>query len=566
MGGIIKEVMLENFMSYRYARVPLSEGVNLIVGPNGSGKSTILLAISVALGQTYTERGRKLSDLIRRGQHFARVTVVIDNRPSGRGRPLPFRSDEVYISRYIREDGQYWHEVNGRVRSKAQIKSYLIRMGLDPDNLLIVMHQNMVEELAYLSPQRRLLLVEEAVGIGQYRLKILEAIRELETAMSEEEKAKEMLKRADQTMKYWEEMYSKFLKRRELEERLKHLRIELAWAHVEEREAKAEEIRRRIEEVEEEIRKVEVSLNELRERERNLMGDIDRLERELERRELKRGLRMLRERWMEYASTLAERRVEEFRLDLLRRERAELGGELKRAERKVREAVERASELGERLEARRVEEIEEEIREVELSLAALGKIPPRVEEAYSKYREVYSQLKERAEQVMENRRRLGEELERRKELWRKKVEEVVSEVNELYREFISRLGGEGEIRLVNMDDLEEAGLEIYSDFTGLGLTPLDPYRHSGGERSVTVMCFFLALQKYVRSPFRAVDEFDVHMDPRNREEILSIIFELAREGGQYVVITPTPPFRMPEEANVIVVQKVKGASATGGAT
>ncbi len=67
MAGRIKEVILENFMSYRYARVHLEDGVNLIVGPNGSGKSTILLAISIALGQTYTER-RRLGDLIRRGR------------------------------------------------------------------------------------------------------------------------------------------------------------------------------------------------------------------------------------------------------------------------------------------------------------------------------------------------------------------------------------------------------------------------------------------------------------------------------------------------------------------
>ncbi len=65
MAGIIKEVILENFMSYRYARAHLEDGVNLITGPDGSGKSTILLAISIAPGQTCTER-RRLGDLIRR--------------------------------------------------------------------------------------------------------------------------------------------------------------------------------------------------------------------------------------------------------------------------------------------------------------------------------------------------------------------------------------------------------------------------------------------------------------------------------------------------------------------
>ena len=78
MPAMLREVILEDFMSYRYARIPFKPGLNIITGPNGSGKSSILLGISVALGQTYTERGRRLSDLIRRGKSIARVTVVLD--------------------------------------------------------------------------------------------------------------------------------------------------------------------------------------------------------------------------------------------------------------------------------------------------------------------------------------------------------------------------------------------------------------------------------------------------------------------------------------------------------
>ncbi len=72
---LIQEVILENFMSYEYARIPFKPGVNVVCGPNGAGKSSILLGISVALGQSYTERSRKLSDLIRWGKDQARVTL-----------------------------------------------------------------------------------------------------------------------------------------------------------------------------------------------------------------------------------------------------------------------------------------------------------------------------------------------------------------------------------------------------------------------------------------------------------------------------------------------------------
>jgi DNA repair exonuclease SbcCD ATPase subunit len=43
---LIQELIVENFMSYEYARVPFKQGVNVIGGPNGAGKSSLLLAIS----------------------------------------------------------------------------------------------------------------------------------------------------------------------------------------------------------------------------------------------------------------------------------------------------------------------------------------------------------------------------------------------------------------------------------------------------------------------------------------------------------------------------------------
>ena len=96
---LIQEVILENFMSYEYARVPFKQGVNIIGGPNGAGKSSLLLAISVGLGQTYTERSRKLSDLIRWGKDQARVTLILDNSKQGNKRPVSkYSKDQLFLT------------------------------------------------------------------------------------------------------------------------------------------------------------------------------------------------------------------------------------------------------------------------------------------------------------------------------------------------------------------------------------------------------------------------------------------------------------------------------------
>nr|NIW11083.1 AAA family ATPase [Gammaproteobacteria bacterium] len=129
---LIQEVILENFMSYEYARIPFKPGVNVVCGPNGAGKSSILLGISVALGQSYTERSRKLSDLIRWGKDQARVTLILDNSRKGKRRPIQkFNKDQIFLTRILRGDGKYWYELENRAATKQEVKRLLSKLGVD---------------------------------------------------------------------------------------------------------------------------------------------------------------------------------------------------------------------------------------------------------------------------------------------------------------------------------------------------------------------------------------------------------------------------------------------------
>lgn len=560
---LIKEVILENFMSYRYARVSLGPGVNVVVGPNGAGKSSLLLAISVALGQSYTERGRRLGDLVRHGEDMARVTLVVSNEPRGGRRPFPrFRSDEIYLTRYLRRDGTYWYEANGRPITKTELQRCLSRIGLNPENMLIIMHQGLVEEFVFLSPQERLRVVEDAVGLGAFRRGVLAAMKELGEVVEAEKKARELLRKVEETLEYWEEQYSRYVKLAELQRRLEDLRRELAWARVRDRERQLEEASSRLREVEDVIRRLSGKIRTLRSRAGELLGEADRLEKSVLKGEAER-VRDLKVTLLEYAETLAEVRVSEYVLEALGEERREIEKEVRKLRRKLEEEVGEAEALGPRVDTERhVAEIEEDIRDVELSIAALGEVPREVVDAYERYKEEYDLVRRRAEEAARNRERAQRELEHRKSLWRSKIEEVVEEVNRAYAEYLARLGGVGEVRLVNADDIEQAGLLVTVGFKGASPTELNPYTQSGGERTTAVMCFLLALQDRVRSPFRALDEFEVHMDPRNREAVLRLIFEIAERnrGVQYLVITPQPIEPLPEGATLIVVQKVKGVS------
>lgn len=233
LSPIIEEVTLENFMSYEYAKIPFKPGLNIICGPNGAGKSSILLAISVALGQAYTERARKLSDLIRRGKNIARVTVTFNSaHREGEGPPTKRRSGKFVISRYIKKDGTYWYEVNFNPKSKEEVSSLLTGFGIDPNNLLIIMHQGMLEDFVTTTPPLKLKMVEDAVGFREYREKILEAQNKLTKLLSEEASIASLLENAEQTLNHWKEEYERYLRKKELLTRRDFLERELAWSQV----------------------------------------------------------------------------------------------------------------------------------------------------------------------------------------------------------------------------------------------------------------------------------------------------------------------------------------------
>jgi chromosome segregation protein len=134
-------------------------------------------------------------------------------------------------------------------------------------------------------------------------------------------------------------------------------------------------------------------------------------------------------------------------------------------------------------------------------------------------------------------------------------------VNLEYQKILAQAQAVGEVNLVNGHDMEAAGLEIMVGFKGGKPVALDAYTQSGGERTTATMSFLLALQHHVRSPLRAVDEYDIHMDPKNREIIAKMLISTVKDANaQYIVITPSQVTFAKEEANIITVQSIEGRS------
>jgi chromosome segregation protein len=224
--------------------------------------------------------------------------------------------------------------------------------------------------------------------------------------------------------------------------------------------------------------------------------------------------------------------------------------------------IKRAEEVGPRIAAlKSIDEVLDEMRLTEGYIAALADVSEDIEKMYESYSKLYLELKEKAQLVAENREKALVEVKTRMEAWHIVLHNLLNQVNVQYQTVLASTQAEGEVRLLNDRDIEAAGLQILVGFKGARPVPLDAYTQSGGERSTATMMFLLALQQHVRSAFRAVDEYDIHMDPKNREIIARMIISAIKgSDAQYLVITPSQITFAEQGVHVITVQNIEGTS------
>jgi chromosome segregation ATPase len=576
----------------------------------------------------------------------------------------------------LRRDGKYWFELENTAANKADVNRLLSKFEVDPENMLIIMHQNMVEQFTVLSTQEKLRMVEAAVGFESYRKNVLKAQKKLSRILSQGDSVGKLLESAQQTLSYWREQYDRYQQKKQLRIKRRFLERELAWAEVlkrekivaklkeqnQERQNKISKIENETEAIADQIdmfqNKLEHSKTALRslfedrlalERERakleltastadqalketeswieshhkgmkKVLDNIKSLETSIREKtnpmdlrpqldEIKASYDTLEDAWtqrfnlrsaslkksvenskeqltklglqisnikdkadsldLEIETTTTEVLDHKISLALLQYQKENLTKTMKRLDKELRlalvdldEYVKRAEKIGPRLvPMKNTMDILEELRVTDGHLAALADVSEDIERMYESYSKLYLELKEKARLVAENREKALKEVKARMDTWRTVIHNLLYHVNLKYRKILSEAYAVGEVKLTNELDIEDAGLEIFVGFKGGNPVPLNAYTQSGGERSTATITFLLALQQHVHSPFRAVDEYDVHMDPKNREIIANLIVSsVTGLDTQYLAITPSQLTFTGKDIHLITVQNVEGAS------
>lgn len=621
---MIRGIELRNFMSYEHAYVPLSPGLNLICGPNGSGKSSILVGISLVLGQAHTERSRRLSDLIRWGQPEARISLILDNEIGDGKRLFPHRrEDRVSVTRVLRSSGSYFYLVEGHPVTKVEVREAFEKLGIFPDNMLIIMHQMMVHRFASVSPQEKLRMLEEAVGFHGYRDDVLEALGRLRETGQEARTLEAVLQSTEQSYEFWRREFERYQRKKALEIRLRELDAELAWTRVVQSEAAVTRLRRRLDATRREFENIESAIAEADKRSESaesswsaLKAERGHIEQDLLEAvrqeassravlawteewgravggELYPRLRDVRDRVQKEAEAgraalekidarlheiekgleaglagvvdgRVDSKVQRFRAQLVGEEIRRIEGQLRSELEELDVLVAEAEKLGPRVAPRKVGEIHAEVAAIKEEMVPLAHLSDEVEKVYAQYLESFESLRARAQALADHRKGLEAELAKRADRWREVVQDLLDKVSRDYDMLLQEAGGTGRIRLVSTQNIEKSGLEILVGFHGQDPVPLESFAQSGGERSIAMTAFLFGLQRRLASPFRAIDEFDVHLDPHNRDIVARMIVANVSglEGIQYVAITPGP-VSPPKGVSVIVAQNVAGTAQIG---
>jgi chromosome segregation protein len=175
------------------------------------------------------------------------------------------------------------------------------------------------------------------------------------------------------------------------------------------------------------------------------------------------------------------------------------------------------------------DQLEEELKDI-------GGINQLAEQQYEMIKDSYKGLSLKINDLEKEKLAI---IEFMNEMDRKKLEEFMNSFNRVSQTFQEIFhditnGGNGKMLLENPDDPFSGGLDVLLEFPGKTMMTIGSA--SGGEKSVSTVCYLLALQQIHPMPFYIMDEIDAHLDVVNTKR-LALLLKSRSTHSQFVVIS-----------------------------
>eukprot|EP00474_Spongospora_subterranea_P008775 CRZ09233.1 hypothetical protein [Spongospora subterranea] len=162
-----------------------------------------------------------------------------------------------------------------------------------------------------------------------------------------------------------------------------------------------------------------------------------------------------------------------------------------------------------------------------------------ITDAYLKARERFTSAQYQIEQGARDLKKITRKKNSRIVDWETFKKRISKQASFDFAFNMSQKGHEGYIKFDHKAGTLNMFVKMANNLCEADMTT-DTKALSGGERSFTTLAFVVAIGESIRTPFRALDEFDIFMDNVNRRIAIDLLQELARKyrNRQFILITP----------------------------
>ncbi|NXL18258.1 SMC6 protein, partial [Setophaga kirtlandii] len=246
--GIIESIQLKNFMCHsNLGPFQFGSNLNFVVGTNGSGKSSVLTALIVGLGgkATATNRGSSLKMFIQKGATSADISITLRNQGRDAFKPELYGTS-ITVNQHINQDGSRTCKLkskSGTIIStkKDELIGMLDHFNIQVDNPVSVLTQEMSKLFLQTKNEGdKYKFFMKATQLEQMKEDYSFIGKTKKNTRLQIEQGEERLEELKQLYLEKKETFKSIAFVNDMQNRLKDLKHQMAWAVVSEMEKEVE--------------------------------------------------------------------------------------------------------------------------------------------------------------------------------------------------------------------------------------------------------------------------------------------------------------------------------------